>query len=114
MSRLDALIRHPVCKEYRQLGMNHAPILPPACPLFRNVNHGQIQHFQQAVVRGEHRFGLGHLTKLAVEALNGIGGVDEPPHLLRILEVGAHTNIQSNGRMHPLTKSDRRNSLWIK
>lgn len=64
--------------------MNHATVLPPSGPLFRNV-----QHLEQAVVRGEHGFGLGHLAQLPVEALNGIGGVDQPPYLLRVLEVGA-------------------------
>ena len=50
--------------------MDHAPALPPAGPLFGNVHHGQIQHFQQAVISGEYGFGLGHLAQLAVEALD--------------------------------------------
>ena len=69
--------------------MDHAPALPPAGPLFGNIHHGQIQHFQQAVISGEYRFGLGYLAQLAVEALNSIGGIDQPPDLLGILEVGA-------------------------
>ena len=69
--------------------MDHAPALPPAGPLFGNIHHGQIQHFQQAVIGGEYGFGLGHLAQLAVEALNGIGGIDQPPDLLGVLEVGA-------------------------
>ena len=69
--------------------MDHAPVLPPAGPLFGNIHHGQIQLFQQAVIGGEYGFGLGHLAQLAVEALNGIGGINQPPDLLGILEVGA-------------------------
>ena len=69
--------------------MNHTPVLAAACPLFRDVHHGQIQHFQQAVICGEHGFGLGHLTKLAVKSLNGVGGVDQAADLLGIFEIGA-------------------------
>ena len=69
--------------------MNHAPILPPASPLFRDVHHRQIQHFKQAVIRRKDGFRLGHFAELPVEPLNGVGGVDPPPHLLRVLEVGA-------------------------
>ena len=68
-------------------------ICPQSCrlsgPFFRDIHHGQIQHFQQAVVGGEHGFGFCHLAQLAVEALDGIGGVNQPPHLLRVLEIGA-------------------------
>ena len=83
------LFGDPVPKEDRQLGVDHAPVLPPACPFLRNIHHGQIQHFQKAVVCGEHGFGLGHLPELAVEALNGVGGVDQPPDLLGELEIDA-------------------------
>ena len=54
-----------------------------------SVHHRQIQHFQQAVIRGEHGFGFGHLPKLTVEALYGVGGINQSPHLLRVLKVGA-------------------------
>ena len=32
---------------------------------------------------------LGRLAQLAVESLNGIGGVDQPIHLLGVLEIDA-------------------------
>ena len=83
------LLRHAPGKVNGQLGVDQAPILPPPGPFFRNVHHGQIQHFQQAVISGKHRFGLGHLAQLAIKPLNGIGGVDQPAYLLGILEVGA-------------------------
>ena len=73
--------------------MDQAPVLPPAGPLSGNIHHGQIQHFQQAVISREYGFGLGHLAQLAVEALNGIGGIDQPPDLLGVLEVGAQVRV---------------------
>ena len=69
------LFGHAPGKVDGQLRVDHAPVLPPSRPLFRDVHHRQIQHFQQAVVCGKHRFGLGHLAQLAVEALYGVGGV---------------------------------------
>ena len=69
--------------------MNLSPILAVPRPFLRDIHHGQIQHFQQAVIGGKHGFGFGHLAQLAVETLNGVGGVNQPPHLPRILEIGA-------------------------
>ena len=69
--------------------MDQAPILSAASPLFRDVHHGQIQHFQKAVIGWEHGFSFGHLAKLTIEFLNGIGRVNQPPHFLGIFEVGA-------------------------
>ena len=83
------LFGHALGKVDRYLGVNQAPSLPPSGSFFRSVHHGQIQHFQQAVISGKHRFSLGHLAKLAVEALNCVGGVDQPAYLLGVLEVGA-------------------------
>ena len=83
------LLRHAPGKVNGQLGVDQAPVLPSSGPFFRNVYHGQIQHFQQAVIRGKDRLGLCHLAQLAVKSLNGIGGVDQPAYLLGILEVGA-------------------------
>lgn len=69
--------------------MDLAPILPPSGSLPGNVHHSQIQHLEEAVVRREYGFRLGHLPKLPDKTLNGIGGVDQPPQFLGILEVGA-------------------------
>jgi hypothetical protein len=71
------------------LGVYDAPVLPPASPLSCDIHHGQIEHFQQAVISRKYRFRLGHLAKLSVEALNGIGGIDQSPNLLGELEIGA-------------------------
>lgn len=68
------LLGHTLGKVDGHLGMDDTPVLPPPSPLFRNVYHGQIQHFPQAVIGGKDRFSLGHLAELAVKALNGVGG----------------------------------------
>ena len=54
--------------------------------IFCNIQHGQIQHFQQTVIGGKDGLGLGHLAELAVKALNGVGAADQPVHLLGGLE----------------------------
>ena len=69
--------------------MDHAPVLPSASPFLRNIHHGKIQHFQQAVIRRKHRFCLGHFPKLTVEALDGVGRIDQAANLLGALEIGA-------------------------
>ena len=82
-------VRRTLCEADRQLGVDDAPILAPPSPFLGNIHHGQIQHFQQAVIGGKDGLGLGHLTKLAVKALNGVGGIDQSPDFLRILEISA-------------------------
>ena len=69
--------------------MDDAPILAAPSPFPGNIHHGQIQHFQQTVIGGEDGLGLGYLAKLAVKALNGVGGIDQPPDFLKILEISA-------------------------
>ena len=81
------LIGHPVGEVDRQLRVDHTPVLPLACPFFRNVRHGKIGHFEQTVIGRKHRFGFRDLAKLTVERLDRIGGIDQPPDLLRILEI---------------------------
>ena len=63
-------------------------VLPLSDPISSNVHHGQVRHFQRAVIRGKDRFRLGHLPQLPIDPLNGVGGVDQPAHLLEILEIG--------------------------
>ena len=43
------------------------------------LHHGKIKHLEKAVVGRKDRFGFGHFSELAVEALDGIGGVDQLP-----------------------------------
>ena len=56
--------------------MDRAPVLPPTGPGLRNIRHGQIRHFQQAVVRRGERSYLGHFPQLPVEALDRVGRID--------------------------------------
>ena len=36
-------VRHAIRAEYRQLGVDHAPVLPSASPFLRNIHHGKIR-----------------------------------------------------------------------
>ena len=83
------LFRHPVGVVYGQLCVDDSPVLPTAGPFLRDIQHGQIQHFQQAVIRGENSLGLGHLAELTVEAFDCVGRIDQPPELFREFEIGA-------------------------
>ena len=47
------LFQHPIGIVYGQLGVDDGPVLPATGPFLRDIQHGQIQHFQQAVIRGE-------------------------------------------------------------
>ena len=72
--------------------MDHAPAQPVSSSLSGNVHHGQIQHFQQAVVRWEYGFGLDYLLQLAVETLNSISDVNQLSYLLRMFEIGVEAH----------------------
>ena len=63
------------------------PVLPAASPLFGDVQHGEIQHLEQAVICRENSLGFSYLTQLPIEALYGIGRINQPPKLLRELEI---------------------------
>ena len=65
------------------------PVLPTASPLFGDVQHGEIQHLEQAVICRENSLGFSHLPQLPIEALYGIGRINQPPKLLRELEICA-------------------------
>ena len=75
------LLRHPVRVIDRKLGVDHRPVLSPARPLFCDVQHGQIQHLEQAVIGRKNRLGFGHFSQLTVESLDGVGGIDQPSEL---------------------------------
>jgi hypothetical protein len=66
----------------RQLGVDDTPVLPMPSPFLRNVHHGEIQHFQQTVIRRENCLGFGDLAKLAIETLNDIDRIDQPTNFL--------------------------------
>ena len=50
------LFRHPVGIVHSQLDVDDGPVLTTAGPFFRDVQHDQIQHFQQTVISGEAPF----------------------------------------------------------
>ena len=83
------LLRHALGKIDGHLSVDQAPVLPSSSPLFGNIHHSQIQHFQQTVISGKDGLSFGYLAQLAVKALNGIGGVDQSAHLLGVLEICA-------------------------
>ena len=82
------LLSDSVSEEDRQLSIDDTPVLPSASPFLRNIHHGQIKHLKKAVVGRKDRSGFGYLPELTVEALYGVGGIDQPAYLLRILEIG--------------------------
>lgn len=57
--------------------MDAAPVLPPTRPLFRNIHHREIQHFQQTVVCRENALGFYNLPQLPVKALDRVRGIDQ-------------------------------------
>jgi hypothetical protein len=93
VSRRNGLIRHSVSKADRQLGTDHALVLTPSSPLFRNVHDRQIQHLQKTVTCWKNGLGFGHFTEQAIEALHGIGGVNQSPDFLLELEIGVQIGL---------------------
>lgn len=67
--------------------MDSAPVLPPPRPLFCNIHHRQIQHFQQTVVCRENALGFCDLPQLPIKSFNRVRGIDQTADFLRILEV---------------------------
>ena len=59
-----------------QLRMDAAPVLPPTCPLFRNIHHCQIQHFQQTAICRENALGFCNLPQLPIKAFDRVRGMD--------------------------------------
>ena len=62
--------------------------MPATGPLLGDVHGCKVKHLKQAVITGEYRFAFGNLPKLAIEAFDGVGGINELPYLARILEIG--------------------------
>ena len=60
----QVLIRHTLSEIDGQLRMDAAPVLSVAGPLFRDVDHRQIQHFEKTAIGRKHGFRLGYLPEL--------------------------------------------------
>ncbi len=59
-----------------------------AVPLGRYVPHRKEQQLEERIVGREHSPCLSDLPQLPVEALYGIGGIDQAPHLIGVLKEG--------------------------
>ena len=59
-----------------------------AIPLGRYVPHRKEQQLEERIICRKHSPGLCNLPQLPVEALYGIGGIDQAPHLIMVLEEG--------------------------
>ena len=55
------------------------PVLDRHRPLFRGLLDGQVHHFQRRAVAGENAAVVDGLANHAVERLDGVGRVDDPP-----------------------------------
>ena len=62
--------------------MDAAPILLTTRPLFRNIHHRQIQHFQQTVVCRKDALGFCDLPQLPVKAFDRVRGIDQTADFL--------------------------------
>lgn len=65
-----------------QLRMDAAPVLPSTRPLFRNIHHRQIRHFQQTVICRKDALGFCDLPQLPVKALDRVRGIDQTANFL--------------------------------
>ena len=73
--------------------MDPAPVLPTTRPLFCNIHHRQIQHFQQTVVCRKDALGFCDLPQLPIKAFDRVRGIDQTADFLRIFEVGAEVRL---------------------
>ena len=87
--KIKVLFWYPVAVVDYELSIDLAPVLTATCPLFRDVLHSQIQHFEKAIIGRKYRLCLSHFLELSVEAFYGIGRIDQLTQLLRELEIGA-------------------------
>lgn len=83
------ITRHTLGKTDDHMGMNQAPVPPPPDLLFWHDPSWPDTVFSADCHRWERRICLDHLAQLTVEALNSIGGVDQPQYLLWTLEISA-------------------------
>ena len=87
--KMKMLFWYPVAVVNDQLSIDTAPVLTATCPLFRDVLHSQIQHFEKAVISRKYGLCLSHFLQLPVEAFYGIDRIYQLSELLWKLEIGA-------------------------
>ena len=57
-------------------------------PALGRLEYTGVEQLEKAVLVGESALGLGQFAKLAVNGLNGVGGVDGGPRVIRVFEIG--------------------------
>ena len=67
--------------------MNLPPVLASASPFFGNIYHGEVEHFEQAVVSRENAFVFGDFSELTVESLDGIGRINQGSDFFGVFEI---------------------------
>ena len=87
--KMKMLFGYSVTVVNDQLGVDAAPVLSATGPLFCDVLHGQIQHFEKAVISRKYGLCLSHFLQLTVEPLYGVGRIDQLSQFLRELEICA-------------------------
>ena len=98
--RAGLLIRHTLSEIDGQLRMDAALILPPTRPLFRNIHHRQIQHFQQTVICREDALGFCDFPQLPIKAFDRVRGIDQTADFLirRFTQLLGWSQLHRDGR----------------
>ena len=87
--KMKMLFGYPVAIIYHKLSVDAAPVLTATGPLFRDVLHSQIQHFEKAVIGWKYGLCLGNFLQLTVEAFYGVGRIYQLSEFLWELEISA-------------------------
>ncbi len=69
-------------EENGELGFRHAPFAGRHLPLFLRLPQDQEQQLERTLVGGKVPAGPHRPAQFGIERLNGVGGVDDPAHLL--------------------------------
>ena len=83
MNGAGSLVGNPVFELSGKPSKGGFPITVRHCPLLADVvQHHKAQH-QQGLIAEERAPALGHLAQTHVHRLDGVGRVNDPPHLRR-------------------------------
>ena len=78
------LFRHSIWIHDGEFPIDFSPVPQRHRPFFCSLQGGQIQCFKQSCIAGEYGSLAIEFLVCAVQAFDGIGGIDELPYLLRI------------------------------
>lgn len=79
----------PVSEVDHQVHQNISLVLDRHCPFLRHLHRYQIQLLQKGIIADKNALGFSGFTEMGVEILNGVGGIDDSPDLLGVLEHGS-------------------------